>query len=138
MNEQAPIPPVANPVKRLLALVRGIFSVVGLLLMGAGVCSGVFCFKTFEETAQLEREYKSVLEQVSLLQKATPGSTRTYNGSTYDLAGWEAVARQDQVNALWKRCAANELLACSIGLFLGGTSLALLGWGLRPRGVLPA
>jgi hypothetical protein len=133
MDEQASKPSVALSVPRGLVVLKSVFSIVGLLLMGAGVCSGVFCVHAFQEAIQLENASQAALFQANQLQQATPGSLRIYEGTTLDLAGWQALARQHQLSSLWKKVEAYALLSWSIGLFLGGTTLGLLGWGLRPR-----
>jgi hypothetical protein len=46
--------------------------------------------------------------------------------------GWQALARQREVAALAQAVHARVLLSLSLGLFLGGSCLWLLGWRLRP------
>jgi len=126
-------PLAASMKKRFRLSLRPLFSILGLLLLGAGVCSSVFCAVDFHD-ADEARESIDFARSVAVgLQEKGPQWYRVHEGINLDAAGWQGLAHQYEREAQSKFIRAYQLLALSIGLILGGACLWLLGCGLRLR-----
>jgi hypothetical protein len=106
-------------------------SVLGLLLVGAGLCSSVFCGFAFGEVIEARQAVAFALKQAEALQAAVPNSTLAFQGKPMNLAAWQELTREHRHTVLAREVHAYRLATLSIGLILGGTSVGLLGWGLR-------
>ncbi|HEV3260961.1 MAG TPA: hypothetical protein VG013_29180 [Gemmataceae bacterium] len=133
MGEQAieTTPPAPTAPKRRRFWLNSVFSIMGLLLVGAGLCSSVFCGFTFNDVKQARDEADSALSQARRLEGQPAGSAIAYQGQPLPLSGWQEMANRLQQASQPKLVQAYQLLSLSIGLILGGTSFWLLGWGLR-------
>jgi hypothetical protein len=154
MNDQQLKPlPAASKTNQGPAIVRSAFLIVGLLLMGAGVCCAVFCYHFFTDAAQLKNTAAQAQKSADaandearkLGNNPDPKATALSAGVPLDKAAWKELAREEearaarqQIQSLSSQVHAYKNLTVTIGLFLGGVSLCLLGWGLRPKGTLHA
>ncbi len=133
MEEQTAKAAVPAPgiLGRLLRVLRMVLSITGLLVMGAGVCSGVFCVIAMDDAWRANRDANSIQKQASELAKAPPGAKTSFGGVDMNLPDMERLSVNYRREALEKSVHGYKLLSVSIGLFFGGTTLSLFGWGLR-------
>jgi hypothetical protein len=133
MNERdVQLPRGPSMMTRLGRLLSSGLVIAGLLLMGAGICCAVFCYHLFTEAAQIQGTVDFARNEARRLEKEPPGTTLPFNGAPLDRAGWLEVARRQEPPQLLKTIDAYKNVSVSIGLFLGGTSLCLLGFCVRP------
>jgi hypothetical protein len=114
-------PGTPSALRRHFANIAG---AVGLLLMGAGACTGVFCGLAFHEASRHPQQAVS-----SQVPSPVPGQP--------------PLVVSQNVRNLRPLVVAYELLATSLGLFLGGLSVLLLGgvvsrYPAPPAGSTPA
>jgi hypothetical protein len=75
-------------------------SVLGLLLVGAGLCSAVFCGFAFGEVIEARQAVAFALKQAEVLQKAVPNSTLNFQGKPMNLAAWQELTREHRHTVL--------------------------------------
>jgi hypothetical protein len=112
---------------------RNVLYAIGLLLMGGGACTGVFCGLAFNDAVQAWGTASNYLTAINRLQGQQPGATLAFAGESLNEAGWRLKHAFAALNARWHELRGFILLSVSIGLALGGCCLCLLAWGLRPR-----
>jgi hypothetical protein len=130
--------PLALVRKSWMEWLRNLLYAVGLLLMGGGACTGVFCGLAFDQADQAWHTVWNYRDMINKFVGHPEVASVVFGGETLNEAGWRGKWAQAVLDAHHHEVRALVLLSVAIGLGLGGIVLCLLAWGLRPGLRFPA